>query len=112
MASPYWRKALLCTAPAPLKYAPKSHDRANSSPVFICNTLKYSARESSKFLRRWVWRISPEQTVLVAAETARQISLVGKLAASSTACAKRQSPSSTEISLPQLAANVGRARRI
>ena len=47
----------------------------------------------------------------VAEATARQISVVGKPAASFSAWAKRQSPTSTEISLPQRAARVGRPRR-
>ena len=46
----------------------------------------------SKSPRERLCRISPAQTVLVAAETARQISGVGKLAANSSAWAKRQSP--------------------
>jgi hypothetical protein len=54
--------------------------------------------------RRCVCKISPAQTVFVAAATARQTSGVGKLAASFNAWANRQSPSNTEISLPQFAA--------
>ena len=50
--------------------------------------------------------------MFVAAATARQTSVVGKPEASLSAWAKRQSPSNTEISLPQLAASVGRPRRI
>src|SRR6185503_4104821 len=108
MARPNCLSADRLTVLALLKYAPKSHDRANSSPVFIVTTLKYSSRVSSKFLRRCVCKISPEQTVFVADDTARQISVVGKPAASFNACANKQSPSSTESSLPQFAARVGR----
>ena len=50
--------------------------------------------------------------VSVAVATARQTSGVGKPAASFSACAKRQSPNNTAISLPQFAASVGRPRRI
>ena len=45
-------------------------------------------------------------------DTARQISGVGKLAASFNACANRQSPNSTAISFPHFAASVSRPRRI
>ena len=48
----------------------------------------------------------------LAEATARQMSGVGKPAASFNAWANRQSPTSTEIPLPQLAASVGRRRRI
>ena len=66
----------------------------------------------------WAWvspsDISPysSDTVSVDVETARHTSVVGKPAASFKAFAKRQSPSSTDISLPQFAASVGRPRRI
>src|SRR5256885_13631025 len=66
-----------------LRYAPRSQESANSSPVFICSILKYCSRVISKFFRLCVCRISPEQTVLVAADTALHISVVGKLAARS-----------------------------